>query len=675
VDSFIEWFREEAVSIMIIVQQNRDYVYDLYSTNENMKIADNFMYDPLEFDLTSGSSSSPTAGFFSQYSSFSSIDLESMFLVIPSIVIGFLFGALLVNLWSKQFLQTWYYFKPRGLSYKTFSTSYLLYAISLAIIATPISSLLADIIENSILLGFGAKKLFFLSRFSNYLTLPLIISLVVAIWSFWRGMKHLEKLTIRETQTKQTDKSSFQWTRTALWLGAIGIILPFVVKSGIFSFSSISIAIELWFTIIFFVLIAFTPIAFLLGTTGFIASKTSLIESIFMKLINKLGFPTLKSSRGFNRQDFGFFIIIVFSFQFFLTLTTTNLLYVDEQQSFNTYGASYTSEFASIKSEQVELMKTTIEREFPQITEMWIHELLTCYESETGQKVLMYRFESTIPQSYKISFAKRNLLLEAIITKRGIILKSGKMFTDEKIIVEIVEDSNMTFNLLKNQLFLPGFTYPEGEQTNLESTLIPIPSEPNGIQLLIPDTIEILNVSHSRKIRFQFFSEEKSDNTVRQNIKSYFKEYTGEYIDVYIINESDSAKKLFYIIQTDLFTFFIIICFILLYISELTTKKGELGPYLCRGYSLRKIRFLFLFEGIILFSIAAISSLVIGSLLSAWVMVMVQYANLSVVLPILPSNIILNLFSLILLFLIIYYLILRVILRTEPIANYMRKSY
>ena len=269
-------------------------------------------------------------------------------------------------------------------------------------------------------------------------------------------MKNLQNLTIKEIQTTESDKSSFQWTRTALWLGVIGIILPFVVKSGIFSFSSVSIAIELWFTIIFSALIAITPIAFLLGATGFIASKTSFTESIFMKLINKLGFPTLKSSRGFNRQDFSFFVIIIFGFQFFLTITTTNLLYVDEQQSFNAYGASYTSEFASITSKQVELMKMTVEREFPQIIEMWIHELVTCYEPETGQKVLMYQFESTIPQSYKISSAKRNLLLEAISTKRGIILKSGKIFTDEKIIVEISSDSNMTFNLLKSSYFYQG---------------------------------------------------------------------------------------------------------------------------------------------------------------------------------------------------------------------------
>ncbi|MFW9994270.1 MAG: hypothetical protein ACFFD4_19655, partial [Candidatus Odinarchaeota archaeon] len=246
-DVFLEWFKEEAVKVSIMVQHNRDLLYSPYTPQKNLNTARNTRYFPsaLDFELST-SGTSMIESFFQSHRNPQIASGFSLLFMIPPIVTGLIFGSLLTNLWYKQYLKIWNYFKPRGLTYNDFLSSYLLFAGLLAIIATPVAALIADFLENFVLIiMFGSGNAYWFSSFLYHIPFSLIIALTLAIWSKWKGVKSVRPYAAQEVkQELLKDKPPYPWAMSVFSLGIVGVCIPIILKSGFFQFSTKSLALE-----------------------------------------------------------------------------------------------------------------------------------------------------------------------------------------------------------------------------------------------------------------------------------------------------------------------------------------------------------------------------------------------------------------------------------------------
>ena len=213
-----------------------------------------------------------------------------------------------------------------------------------------------------------------------------------------------------------------------------------------------------------------------------------------------------------------------------------------------------------------------------------------------------------------------------------------------------------------------GFLYPKTEIYHSSG----IPEPPEAIQLLIPSSIPFENSQSQEKFRIQFFSKDLTSEKTRNEITSLFQQYVEKYVHVSYSEQPTSPNSVVVSIQILLFSLFASFSFILLFMTDLSSRRYLFGPYLIRGMTFRSMRMKLLIESFFLLYIATIVSWIVALVMVYWYSTMLQFSSLDpLILPIVPFDSQVLFFALVAFFVISYFIILKIKLKTGSLLPYI----
>ncbi|MFW9992534.1 MAG: ABC transporter permease, partial [Candidatus Odinarchaeota archaeon] len=439
-------------------------------------------------------------------------------------------------------------------------------------------------------------------------------------------------------------------------------------------FSTMSLALEIWLGIFLTIFTVVTPITIIIGIAALISRQLPAIKESVNSILYKLRITGIKSVMGINRQRMGFFVVVAFAFQLFLTLAAVNVPHISYRLSYEMIGSSYATEYLDVDEKTAEVLAKTVMYDLEEeIEESWKYTRITGFNNKVGSRVELYRYNvSSMPIRYKASKTVRSLLLKASEEQRVILLTTGKDYQSSEITVKLRENQEVNFSLLDEKLALPGFI---NDEISTSTDLLFVP-EPIIIQLLVPISINLSDYSFDEQIRIQFFSDNKSSDLVKSKIESVVFQQLGNWITIDYPEGDVDSQITFYIIETVIFSLFLGISFIILFISEISARKAEFGPYLCRGFSFRMLRIALLVEASIVVVFAAVFAWVVAMLLVFWLALMLQYSSLNpFVTPIFPLENQLVFLILVIFFIVCYSVTLKIIIKSGSLLQYMKQSY
>lgn len=550
--------------------------------------------------------------------------------------------------------------------------SYLIYSSLLALISTSIAAILSCLSENFFfIIIFSIDNPHWFTRFPNYIVLPFILALSISLWSFGNGVRNLKTLTVQELKLEPLkEKNPYPWASLLVFAGLVGISLPLLVKLKLFHLTTLSLALEMWLVIILYFLLILAPLAIIIGMAALSARYFLTIKTKIDRLLVRFSSIAFVYPKGLNPQKISL-IIVILTFQLFLTLTTINSPFIESQTIYNRIGAEYATEYLSINEYQAKTLEKIIINDIPQVKETWSNTLGVGFDIITGRKILIYRYNATeIPEQYPLTSSARTVLLQAFEEKQGIILSTGKVYTRNNITLSFEKDQNVTITLINKRVTVSGFLYPETETYHSSG----IPEPPETIQLLIPRSIPFENITFQEQIRIQFYSEDSANEKIRNKITSLCKQTLETYVYVMYSEEQVSPNSILLPVQISLFSIFASLSFVLLFMTDLTSRGYLFGPYLIRGMTFSSMRKKLLIESFFLLSIATIISWIVAVAMVYWFVTMQQFSSLDpLILPIIPFDSQVLFFALVVLFVISYFTVLRIKLKEGSLLPYIRQ--
>ena len=686
---FFSLFSGENLNYDIFIQQNRQNLYSITNLNQDISNSKGFSYSFTEIKSTYLQITYyPTETFFSSATGVVQANQNLLLVgVSPSLIVCIIFGSLLTQIWNKEFFEVWLYFKPRGLKFTTIQRSYLLYASVLAIVASFISVIFTDIIINaSFTLFLNRSNVPWLASINQNLPLDLGVSLIIAIITFFWGLRTLKNLNLKEVQQKQyEEKKGYSWAPKLFIIGIIGIIIPYSILTGIYYLPNSSVALTFWFSFIIIGLIILVPFSIILGFSGTVMRYFSSIEGKVVKLLPRLHIQPLHSIKVSKSTRIGFIFIVVMSLQLFIFTGIYDLNYTQQRVIDLQYGnADYASDYLywdNVNLTGMEIFQQKIMQQVPNIIDSWITtkvEQLGYFQLEQAI-IQIYRYNgSDIPIHYNIPESTRTLLIQASKEGKGILLNTGRILHQTNLNILFSSHRTLNISVYSQTIALPGFT-PEMIATS-QLTLMPI--KPSIVQLFLPISVDITKFNLTEWTKIQIFTNNGASTSTETLINNIFSNQFGIYSNPPLIASSTTYNGMFpvltdtidVLLELILFSLYAIICFTIYSGTELIKRKEEFGPYLSKGLSFTTLRRMLLMEIIELIIYASISAWIIVFLLVLWAIQFraFQY-QVGFILPIIPLNVLLSFSGILCFYIVVEYFIFKYIIKPGPIIKYKPK--
>jgi hypothetical protein len=693
-NTFLSQFENQSCSLHIFTQVERNTLLNPSPSmmGSNIQVLDDILYQMRYFgdvgEYNTTSYESKTTNFFYSYLYHINSDYLSLFvLILPSIVLTLYFGTILAEFWSRDFLEMWNFFKPKGMSLIHFKRSYYIYALSMVLIASIITFIGMDIIVGILYsFVFGFQSYTYYTNFLKNLIIPLFIYVIISSWIFYRGLKILNQIdspsAMQNSILKQ--ETNFSWGVNFILSGILLLIVFVMFPTIAGTFEINSIALEFWFILIFSVLIILIPILLIFGFAAFSMHLLPKLEKrIAFLLKNRVSISNPRKYR------LGFFFILILGLQFSMIIAITTSDNSNNETN-PSMGITYSTYFANnFNKTEIEEIRNKIQSEVKDIHESWIISALNILllENYSLSSVTIYQYNaSEIPFRLSISETSKQLLQEASNNYKGIVLNSGKLYEENEINIRVA-NNNFTIPLMQKKIDLNEITYLNEYEIYNEPYVSSIDAAFNSknlnIGILVPNTVNLSSFNLNERYKIVMFSDTVGSQSVKNEIEFILNGYSShdEQTDIYkyinlmstssSLNTNILSNELILILEIILINFIALFFFLFYAINDIARRKQEFGSYIVKGLGLSELRRVLLKEGVSIMTIALISAIGLTILLSVEVSLVSGTVQISKIINS-ASLLLFGSISILVLFFFSYMLILRINLKNKSLIFYFR---